>query len=512
MPVATAVRGADLLVPLRPADPQTRVPDRLVVEIDGVETSADVVVLAPTAQTGFRWATPSRPLDAWTPSSWSRPLLGVAVLAVVPIPLGVEEGGAIEIEGTRWTPRWLPPLPDWDERLRVVEALGIDADPTMDDPMEWFRWVIRADLSARRPPPCGMASPLERRVALAVADEWRAGLRRVAGFSPSISRTIAERLVATVEDATRASGEREVAMWPTDARELASLRTLLLDPSRTDEEASLAGLTWFEVRSPFVAWVVDSSGDAVTVRFGNPTVEEVIVFASFTGSTSPEALILPAGSLTTHVIDRRGPTPPEAELVLVAEGVETRLDVGPRVVRAEPPGASFGPMVLGRTLASVNGDFVEMPDLSAQTAGILRRRFGRWEIFVEARGPRFGDPAEDRVYVQVGPTDRPVVVLEIARDGRWRIDSGPMVETLELEVVDHEDRWRFSVGLPESWLVDAINRSNVGGVRLGLRRDGPRGIVQFAGPAPAAWRRRIPTQSFGLSWWDDPEPPSGDEF
>lgn len=514
VPVGTAIRGSDLLVPLRLAKPAGDLPDRVVVQIDETEIEADVAVLAPAARNEFRWVTPNRPIDVWSPSALPDSSVGMAAVAVVPIPVGVEPGASIEIASASWTPTWLAPLAAWDQRLPVVDSLGGDADPVEDDPLEWFRWVIRSQLSARRPPVDRMASSLESRVALAVADEWRAGLRRVARYSPSISRTIGERLVATVGDGSRASRERQVAMWPTDARELAGLRNILLDPSRTDEEAALAGLTWFEVRPPFVAWIVDVCGDVVTLRMGNPTVDEVIVFARFSTSNSPEALILPPRSLTSHTVERRGlaSAGSEDELVLSVEGTEVRLEVGPRLVRVEPPGASFGPMVIGRTLASVNGEFVEMPELPAQTAGILRRRFGRWEIFVEARGPRSEDPDDDRVYVQLGPSDRPVAVLEISRSGRWRIDSGLESEPIEVEVVEHPDRWRFLVQLPERWLMDAINRSSEGGVRLGLRRDGPRGIVQFAGPPPAAWRRRIPTQNFGLSWWDDPEPPEGSDF
>ena len=512
IPVGTAIRGSDLLVPLTVPAGTGTLPERIPVAIGDLEVEADIALLSVSMQAAFSWVMPSRPIEVRSPASRTNVDRDTIALAVVPIP--TDANGTLRVADTIWTPIWLPPLPGWDERLPITASQGVDADPAPKAPMEWFRWAIRADLSGNRPPPCRMSSLLEKRVALAVSDEWRAGLRRVREHSPSVASTIGERLVATVEDPERASPEQSVAMWPTDARELSGLRTLLLDFARTDEEVALAGLAWFEVRPPFVAWLVDASGDAVTIRIGNPTVEEVVVLASFTSSDAPEALLLPPLSLTTHVVERIGPAPvgSDEQLVLVKDQAEVRLDVGVPTIRVEPPGASFGSMVIGRTLASVNGEFVEMPALPAQTAGILRRRFNRWEVFVEARGTPSSEVERDQVFVQVGSSERPVAILGVSRNGNWRVESGPETDELSVRVVDHGDRWRFVVTLPEAWLVEAIGRSSEGGVRLGLRRDGPRGIVQFAGPPPAAWKRQIPTQSFGLSWWDDPVMPSQLEF
>lgn len=505
VPVGAAILGSDLLVPLAFADPETRMPETVTATIGGVRVDAPVARVVLSPQAAFRWVTSSQPVDVIAPDDPRASGRAMVALAVLPVPDDAD--GEIELFGVAWTPVWLPKLAPFDPRYPVVESYGVDADPSEEDPMEWFRWVVRAELSGRRPPPCRMTSPLGTRVAWAVADEWRAGLRRVRNHSPSVFRTIAERLVATVRDAERPPGERQVAMWPTDPRELAGLRALLLDQTRSNKEVALAGLAWFEVRPPFVAWVADDAGEAAVVRIGNPTVDEVIVLANFSTWNEPDALILPPRSLTTHRIQRRGPSTPgtDEELILRTDQTEVRLEVGARTILVEPPGASFGPMVLGRTLASVNGEFVEMPDLPAQTAGILRRRFGRWEVFVEARGDATS-AGDDDVFIQVGPSKRPVAVLRISRDGSWSVESGPVPPSLSVKTVEHGDRWRILVRLPEQWLVGAIARSAEGGIRLGLRRDGPRGIIQFAGPPPSAWRRRIPTQNFGLSWWDDPMP------
>ena len=60
--------------------------------------------------------------------------------------------------------------------------------------------------------------------------------------------------------------------------------------------------------------------------------------------------------------------------------------------------------------------------------------------------------------------------------------------------------------LPETWLIRSITDSREGAILLGLRRDGPRGFISFAGPPPPSWRRDIPIQAYAIGDWQDPEP------
>jgi hypothetical protein len=219
-----------------------------------------------------------------------------------------------------------------------------------------------------------------------------------------------------------------------------------------------------------------------------------------------QALVLPPRSLSRHEIDRprfgSGAPPPSEELQLESSGRRQRLLLGSRAISVRPPGASFGTLGLPRTLAAMAGDFVEVPPTEAGTTGLLRRRDGRWEIFIEARCP--GLPAdEDRITLTFGQEERPVAVLEVRADGTARVASGFDDGSLEVRTHRIDGRWRAEIVVPEPWLMGAIGRVRTGAVMIGLERIGPGGFITFAGPPPPAWRREIPVLGFALGDWGE---------
>jgi len=503
-----AIRGSDLIVPLISDDGQDRWPTTIPVRIGDRAVEAAIAWIVPRPVEQPRWTTPSTPVSVIAaPADGPRPL-GNAI-AIVPVPL--DAAGEIALLDTVWSPVWTRSDPPFDPDVPMASSLGRDADPPLDDPMDWFRWAIRADLEGARPPTPVEVGPLGRRVAVAVAAEWRAGLERVATESPGVAREIAERLVATVADERRPLGDRLVAAWPTDPRGLAGLRALLIDPERTAMEAAQAGLSWFEARPSFVGWVLRPGGDRVVLEIANPTAGEVVVLASWTDAGLSQALVLPPRSLTRHELERprfaTGTPPPSEEIQFEAAGRRQRLLLGSRAIPVRPPGASFGTLGLPRTLGAMEGDFVEAPPPEAGTSAVLRRRSGRWELFVEARCP--GQPADDdRLTFTFGEGDRPVAVLEVRADGRFRVERGIDDGSLAVRTHRLEGRWRVDVAIPEPWLMEAIGRVRTGAVMIGLRRIGPGGFVTFAGPPPPAWRREIPVQGFALGdWGAAPVPP-----
>ncbi len=507
-----AVRGSDLIVPLVSDDGLDVWPERLPVRLGDHRTEAVVAWIVPRPIEQPRWTTPSTPVSVIaTPSDGPRP--NGTPIAILPIPIDAD--GEIELLDTVWSPVWTRADPPFDPEVSLASSIGPDADPPLDDPMEWFRWAIRADLEGARPPSPVGVGPLGRRVAVAIAVEWRAGLERVASESPGVAREIAERLVATVADERRPLGDRLVAAWPTDPRGLAGLRAILIDPARTALEAARAGLAWFEARPPFVAWVLRPGGERTVLEIVNPTAGEIVAIASWTDAGWSQALVLPPRSLTRHEIDRpvfgAGSPPPVEEIQLEAGGRRQRLSLGPRAIPVRPPGASFGTLGLPRTLAAMEGDFVEAPPPVASTTAVLRRRDGRWEVFIDARGP--GWPADDdRVTLTFGEGDRPVAVLEVRADGGHRVESGGDDGSLEVRTHRIDGLWRAEVAVPESWLIGAIGRVRAGAVMIGLRRIGPGGFVTFAGPPPPAWRREIPVQGFALGdWGQAPAPADGND-
>jgi hypothetical protein len=503
-----AIRGGDLVVPLLSDDGLDDWPTGIPVRVGDQQLIADVAWIVPRPVEQPRWTTPANPVAVIAAAADGPHPTGNPI-AVVPIPIDAD--GDIELLGTRWSPVWTRADPPLAVDASPAASLGADADPPLDDPMSWFRWAIRADLEGTRPPVPESMGPLARRVAIAVAAEWRAGLERVSTASPGAAREISERLIATVVDDARPLGDRLVAAWPTDPRGLATLRAILIDPARTPMEAAQAGLSWFEARPPFVAWVLEPGGPRSVFELLNPTAEELVVLASWTDGGQEQALVLPPRSLTRHEIDRPryriGPMPPFEEIQMAAEGRVQRLTLGPRAIPVRPPGGLFGTLGLPRTLAAMTGDFVEAPPPLAETTAMLRRRSGRWEVFIEARCP--GRPADDdRFTLTFGETEPLVAVLEVRADGRYRVEQGFDDGLLAVRTQRSDGRWRAEIDLPESWLARSIGSTQEGAVMLGLRRIGPGGFVTFAGPPPPAWRREIPVQGFAIGDWGDPPVPA----
>jgi hypothetical protein len=155
----------------------------------------------------------------------------------------------------------------------------------------------------------------------------------------------------------------------------------------------------------------------------------------------------------------------------------------------------------------MEGDFVEAPPPDAGTTGVLRRKDGRWEVFVEARCP--GLPAdEDRITLTFGDGERPVAVLEVRADGGTRVAAGDDDGSLQIRTHRIDGRWRAEVVVPEPWLMGAIGRVRTGAVMIGLERIGPGGFITFAGPPPPAWRREIPVLGFALGDWGEAPAPA----
>lgn len=498
-----AIRGGDLLLPLAVPERPIAWPTTFPVTVGDREIVADVVWLNDLPLEARSWTSPNTSLEVTQTvvgPMESRP--GVPVLLV---PMPKDADGAIAVADIVWTPAWFDAPPAWAEDRDVVPARGTDADPVLDDPLEWFRWCLLADLERARPPVGKFRNELAQRVASSIANEWRVGLRRVESSSRGTASQLRERLTAVVTDRADPNG-RSVAAWPTDQRALAGLRSLLLDPGRTPADAVRAGLAWLDARPAFLVMEIASDGDRVEVDIFNPTRGELVVTATWESDPTGVPLLAAPSTITRHEIDRPelggGPLPSEEVLSLAHAGRVTRIPFGPRAIPVRPPGAAFGTFILPRTLADVDGDVVQAVNGAESTQAILRRREGRWEVFIEARYVSSADP-DDRIFLQVGDQRRPAGVVEIRPDGSWERLRGRPDESLQVESRRFRDRWRTSVLLPEAWLVEAISEAGGGSILLGIRRDGPRGFVQYAGISSPAWRRDIIPLAFGINDWND---------
>lgn len=513
---SVAVRGGDVLIPLVSTDGRDDWPRSVPVTIDGSSLTATVVWLVPRLPSKWSWTTPATPVSIVIANRDSGPPSIGNPIAILTVPDDAE--GEIELLGERWSPRWLPPTKILDDELEEIDFKGVDADPVLDDPMEWFRWVLLADIEKRRPPlprlGTGPDAEMGRRVAIAIASEWKAGLRRIQAASPGVAREIAERLVGMVVDERRARGDRFVAAWPTETSELASLRMLLLDHSRTALEAAQAALAWFEARTSFLVWTNACSSNSVTVELANPTFGELVALSTWRdGSGLAEAIVLPPRSLSRRGVDRpvlsRSAMSSSETLEFEVDQRVRSLVFPNRVVPVRPPGGGFGSIALPLTLAAANGGYIELPPTQFGTTAVLRRRGVRWQVFVDARTP---EPiGEDRINLVFGPADATQARLEVRSDGRFEVSTSLTIEGLQVQVRRHADRWRAEIDIPEPWLTNSISDSQAGAVLIGLRRDGPGNLISFAGPPPPAWRREIPVQPFAIADWGRPSPPVNSE-
>ncbi|MDE0889883.1 MAG: hypothetical protein OSA40_10540 [Phycisphaerales bacterium] len=499
----TAIRGVDLLVPLRIPKSRIAWPTTVSANIGGSDIKADVVWIVNRLVEDPLWTSPATGVEIFQmPVGPREPLPGVPV-ALLPIPEDAD--GAISMLGAVWSPVWLDAPPEPSPDAAIVPSRGPDADPVLDDPLEWFRWRLLADLMDARPPEPRLSNDLSVRLAEAIAAEWRSALLRVASSSPGAASEIGERLTAAVEDPARPVNDRMIAAWPTDQRGLAGLRSLLLDPARTPAEAVQAGLAWFDARPSFLAIETSTGGDRVEIDLINPTHGELVILAAWESEPAEIALIAPPRSISRHEIERPdvggGVLPTDEVLDLRHGGRSVRLPCGPRAIPVRPPGASFGTFILPRTLAGVDGGFVQATAPLESTQAVLRRRNGRWELFIEAR--HLGaSTVGDRLFIQVGDQRRPAGVIQIDSTGDWKRLAGVAAPSLTVEVRSFVDRWRCSVLLPEAWLVEAISGGGRGSVLVGIRRDGPGSYRQHAGTSVPVWRRDIIPLAFSINDWN----------
>ena len=414
----TAIRGVDLLVPLRVPSSPIAWPMKVPATVNGSSVEADVVWIVNRLIEDPSWTSPRTAVEiVQMPVGPMEPLPGVPVAL---LPISKDAGGAISMLGATWSPVWLDPPAEAASDRPLVASRGPDADPVLDDPLEWFRWRLLADLLEARPPEPELPDVLSVRLAEAIAAEWRSAIRRVASSSPGAASEIAERLTAAVSDSARPGEGRMIAAWPTDQRGLAGLRSLLLDPARTPAEAVQAGLAWLDARPSFLAVEMSAGGDRIEIDLINPTRGELVILAAWESEPTEIALIAPPNSISRHEIDRpdlgEGVLPVDEVLDLRYEGRSVRLPFGPRAIPVRPPGASFGTFILPRTLASVDGGFVQATAPLDSTQAVLRRRNGRWEIFIEARH-LVASEGDDRLYVQVGDRRRPAGVVQSGLEG-----------------------------------------------------------------------------------------------
>lgn len=516
-PAPFVVEGGVLMLPFEAAaggrTDDGAAPEGLRLELDdGRILPATVGWIAPSASI-------AAPPPGWTESA--EPLTVVATPSDPPLlpPLLLAEmppgyRGAVRLldaDGRRSeavSPRWLDPAPPAALRASSLPPLGAWALPDPRHPLEHFRTVLLADRYGTPPPP-PPGDEAGRLAAAHLAQLWRAALHRVERESRGVAAEIRERLTATCTAAGPSGAGREVAAWFADPVAQRRLLALLLVEDRDDREIMQAALAWIRARPATTIWIAASLGDSVSFEVANPGVETIVLRCWWVeGDPIPSGVAVPPRSVQRFTL-RRPVSPPsndavlprrDGEGILVVEfpGGSARLDFGPAPQAIGPPSLPLGTLRPPRTLAGAQrgGDTLPPPDRRAFAE--LRRRDGRWELFVEC----FRPSAEwrDRLELRLGEAASPAATLSIGERGP--VEAGDAA----VHRRSHADRWRCRIELPDAWLAESLVGLEAPAVGFALERileppgEGPP-LRQSLGPPPPPWRLEPATIAVDLSTW-----------
>ena len=450
------------------------------------------------ARVGSRWTDSAEPftVTAESPDDGD----GVPLL-LVETPDGFT--GTFELDGERITPRWLEPPPAARRPVDRVPSGSPEARPAGEQPLEWYRWAILADRLGFDPPP----PPGDRAGRLAArhfAEIWRGAIARIEAQSPGVAAELRERLTESGSEVEEGLPPRDIAMWIADPRGLRALLAIMLDSS-LDERAVMQGtLAWLRTEPALTVWLEASLGDRAVIGLANPGVDTAVVRCRWLdGDPVPVAVPVPPRTAMRYGIDRPVELAAAADggvLIVEHAGLERRLDFGPAPIPVRPPGLVLGELRLPLTLAGAQIGEAPLPPAERRATAELRRRDGRWELFIECFRP--SDAREDRLVLRVGPAGTDAARLDI-REGR-EASSGPST----VRQSSYPDRWRCRIELPDEWLAEGLVGVRAPATGIGLARrlelgDG-RTEISLLGPSRPPWRNEPPTIVVDLSAW----PPS----
>ena len=506
-PEPIAMRGGVVLLPLAaPAKAPSSWPETIVVR--GVPSDAGAEPFKVDGVLGWLVPTPTRVGSRWTDSAEAFTVTAEAPEAGDGVPLLLVEtpegfAGAIELDGECVTPRWLEPPAAARRPVDRVPSGSPDARPDGEHPLEWYRWAILADRLGFDPPP----PPGDRAGRLAAqhfAEIWRCAIARIEAQSAGVASELRERLTESGSEVEEGLPPRDVAMWIADPRALRALLAIMLDAS-LDERAVMQGtLAWLRTEPTLTAWLESSLGDRAVIGLANPGIDTAVVRCRWLdGDPVPMALPVPPRTAMRYGVDRPVELAAAADggvLVVEHAGIERRLDFGPAPIPVRPPGLVLGELRLPLTLAGAQIGEAPLPPPERRGTVELRRRGGRWELFIECFRP--SESREDRLVLRVGPAGSEAARLDIV-EGR-EVSTGPAT----VRQSSYPDRWRCRIELPDEWLAEGLVGVRAPATGIGLARrlelgDG-RTEISLLGPSRPPWRNESATIVVDLSAW----PPS----
>ncbi|MEE2681155.1 MAG: hypothetical protein VX641_02160 [Planctomycetota bacterium] len=508
-----AVIGRPVAVPIRidPRDLQRPLPESVELRLDDDSSISGLIAwIGMHLQPGDLpilpvWTGQFSPLRVITaPDS---PALRSQLSGVILLTPDEDYSGSFRLEEQSITPRWMAPAPRQQGEM-LPARVGPDWPP-LDEPADWWRWSLIADSEgAIAPDPAG--DPRSRLIARNIASLWRAGLDRIERASPGTADELRDLLVARCRD----DQGLQVAAWITDTDELNSILGLLIDLDRPVELTVRSLLFYLDARFPVLAWPMSSTDARSHITLANPTdAEQILRIQWVEDDPVPVAAIIPPGRLLDVVVDRpvdRSSAVPRSSdatntLVLsTTAGPQTRLEIPPRLLEAKPPGLQFGPFLVPMNLSQAwDGELLPQTPGFA-TSALLRKRRGRWELFIECLVGTGPGSDEDLIEVHLGPPNAPVRLISVAADGRLVFSPGSgTLRGAEVSISHFPDRWRAVLSLDPSLVQSAAAPGTTQTMLIGMRRLLNGNVIGVSDGAAPAWDPRIPVRMVDLSEWGD---------
>lgn len=436
-----------------------------------------------------------------------------------------EGSGPLFLGDQRLRPIWKDiPVSDSDRGGRLTRTMS-PARPDPNCPFEYWRWVILAEQFAVEPPDMQGFDELQSMIAEHYADLWSIGLHRLAQYSPGAVGQVREALTRICMD-----GDDAFAAWANDPAELSQLLSRLLNVERPIEDVAAAALRWVQVQQRPLVWIEAHNTDEVRLAMVNPALDTVVARLSWVlDDDVPIAVELPPGRLTRVRIDlpSRGDNEDDhagrdaniiKTLRVLVGDWEEYFAFESTFQRVQPPGLIWPPLEPALTLASVRTGLTNQVPLEAMTTVQLRRRAGRWEMFIENRRPggessneappsRLGSVEEIRGYEAVTlfigdeQFDDAIVRLVVPESGWHQLLNGENDGTLQIHRRSFDDRWYCRIVLPDAWL-NALFAEDVTSFGV-MRSQAGESELQF-GPYPSPPWRAVPgTMAVNVAQWLD---------
>ena len=481
-----AVRGGVLMVPLLAERAGTGWPPaiELRTRIDARIHGIVVWVHAALPQRDPAWTADPRGLAvrAIQPDDDTAAQDGAAYLIAR---LPADGDGSLWLGRQRIDPKWMDPVTrSAPERAPLGQGPSV-VRPDPQSPFEYWRWVQYAGRLDMEPPPIDRYGRLGAMVARHYADLWRIGLLRLGQADPEVLYRCLNMLLRICYD-----GPEAFAAWVMDPAEIGGLLQLLHDRNRTEAQVARAVDLWVERQGLLVMRIAPPSPDLVALSVANRAGVGVTARFQWLASGEVAATVsLPPGVLRHVDMPRppavRGPggvdiaaVPRDLHVLLVEAGGRSHRTAFPTgSLPARPPGVGFmlrPPL----TLFEVQTGRSRVQQGRRPTFLQLRRRHGRWEVFLECRRPgRLPRATDLRGLRDLWETrgheaitllfggEPASAVITVPENGDYRLFRGTGGKTLEVHRQSYADRWYCRVVVPDHWLGGADGSALLGAIR-----------------------------------------------